>query len=410
MNGNHKGSHPNVSSNQSPRKTAPLTQATKQRTNSPHSPNSPNSPSTPTLLTHRTLRKQQSLGSDSSHDSDTATRRLRRADSGKSRADSNILTAAERPSNRRSSSKSHSVTSSNSHTSSTSSDLTPTQSVPSLTLNLNTLDSKSNSSKVSFPHRPIPKHRPTLNTVLQLNPDPSVALPQSASIHDAAAYMAAKRQDAVLITDADNQLIGILTDKDITYRVVAEGLDPFVTPVTKVMTANPISVTASSSANEALNKMVAGMFRHLPVVEDDDLVDSDGSEGGGGVVGVLDVTKCLYGALEKLDRVYDYPDGVGAPPLPTVVGQKQPDQLKEQLEAPDLAGMLAEQSESPPVIGMNASVKDAARIMKSLRETAVLVFDSDSEHEGMGQLAGIFTTKDLVLRVVAAGSDPASTP
>ncbi|KAJ3123171.1 hypothetical protein HK098_002136 [Nowakowskiella sp. JEL0407] len=250
-------------------------------------------------------------------------------------------------------------------------------------------------------------------TVATLNPTLAVALNESATVYEAAAYMAAKRQDAVLITNSDNQLIGIITDKDITYRVIANGLDPNFTPVSEAMTSNPVSVTAQSSATEALDKMVAGHFRHLPVIESDDEgsdgrgspLDADSGSGGGGVVGVLDVTKCLYDALAKLDKVYESADA--ALSSPRLASTKKNDAVS--FESPSLAGMLAEQSEAPPVIGIFATVYDAAKLMKETMETAVLVFDNNGSPDGTGELAGIFTTKDLVLRVVAAGSKASDT-
>jgi signal-transduction protein with cAMP-binding, CBS, and nucleotidyltransferase domain len=61
-----------------------------------------------------------------------------------------------------------------------------------------------------------------------------------------------KGTDAVLVVDDDEALIGILTDKDIAYRVVAEGLDARATLVSNIMTRNPTAVTETSSRNEAV--------------------------------------------------------------------------------------------------------------------------------------------------------------
>lgn len=165
---------------------------------------------------------------------------------------------------------------------------------------------------------PTPPPPPPRGTVASMNPEPAVALHASAKVFEAAAYMAAKRQDAVLIVDGEGHLAGILTDKDLAYRVVANGLDPRTTAVSQAMTANPVSVTTNSNATEALNKMVAGHFRHLPVVESDDESSEDSvhvpghaqssaagpsmsgssspgsastSSNSGGVVGILDITK-----------------------------------------------------------------------------------------------------------------------
>ncbi|KAI8812744.1 hypothetical protein BJ742DRAFT_551735 [Cladochytrium replicatum] len=263
------------------------------------------------------------------------------------------------------------------------------------------------------------RYRP--GTVSSLNPAFAVALNENATVYEAAAYMAAKRTDAVLVTNDENLLSGIVTDKDITYRCLAEGLNPSDTPVSRIMTPNPVSVSAQASATDALNKMVAGHFRHLPVVDnEDDYADNGDYDGNssGGVVGILDITKCLYNALEKLEVAFESSQQLD----PAVENRsalsddsmvevaQYAEYLKQQLASPDLAGMLSQQSTSPPVVGLHASVMEAARKMKVTRETAVLVFNMDTMPSGLGQLAGIFTTKDLVLRVVAAKNEPSSTP
>ena len=76
-----------------------------------------------------------------------------------------------------------------------------------------------------------------------------------------------RRYEATLLTDSNGILSGILTDKDVAFRVVAKGLDPNRTIVTDVMTPNPSCVTPVTSATVALKKMVLGQFRHLPVAD-----------------------------------------------------------------------------------------------------------------------------------------------
>ena len=63
------------------------------------------------------------------------------------------------------------------------------------------------------------------------------------------------------------------------------------TPVWKVMTRHPIFVLSDTLAVEALQKMVQGKFRHLPVVDN------------GEVVAMLDIAKCLYDAIARMERV-----------------------------------------------------------------------------------------------------------
>eukprot|EP00842_Homolaphlyctis_polyrhiza_P001086 jgi/Hompol1/1979/HPOL_005808-RA len=58
--------------------------------------------------------------------------------------------------------------------------------------------------------------------------------------------MAAKRHDAILIVDADGELSGIVTDRDIAYRAVAESLNAKTTLVSQIMTMHPVAVDLDS--------------------------------------------------------------------------------------------------------------------------------------------------------------------
>ncbi|KAJ3102301.1 hypothetical protein HDU97_000658 [Phlyctochytrium planicorne] len=245
------------------------------------------------------------------------------------------------------------------------------------------------------------KKRERKGTVAAMYPTPAVALHESAKVVEAAAHMAAKRVDAVLIVDSMGHLSGILTDKDLTFRVVAEGLDPRTTSVVDVMTHNPVSVVDTGAAVDALNKMVAGHFRHLPVIEDTPPDDPT----AGGVVAVLDITKCLYDALEKLDRLYESTHHALHPPSSSS-SSRYASLLMNHLSSPALSTLL-QQDQTPPVVSVGDTVVEAARRMREGRETACLVFEGGEE--GLGDLAGIFTSKDVVLRVLAAGLEPAAT-
>jgi signal-transduction protein with cAMP-binding, CBS, and nucleotidyltransferase domain len=86
---------------------------------------------------------------------------------------------------------------------------------------------------------------------------------ETAKIIQAAQLMAAKRTDAVLAVNSNGELTGILTDKDISYRVVAEQLDLKTTLVKDVMTRDPIAVYDKGSRNEALSIMISRKFRYV---------------------------------------------------------------------------------------------------------------------------------------------------
>jgi signal-transduction protein with cAMP-binding, CBS, and nucleotidyltransferase domain len=112
--------------------------------------------------------------------------------------------------------------------------------------------------------------------------------------------MAARRVDAVLLTDAQGLLSGIVTDKDIATRVIAEGLRVEQTIMSKIMTHNPTYVMSDTLAIEALQKMVQGKFRHLPVVEN------------GEVIAMLDIARCLYDAIARLEKAAEQGSAIAA--------------------------------------------------------------------------------------------------
>ena len=93
----------------------------------------------------------------------------------------------------------------------------------------------------------------------------------SASVVEAARLMREEHIGSLPITD-DEQLVGMITDRDITTRVVAEAADPKVTPVGDVYSRDLISVTPDKDLEEALQLMARHQVRRLPVVENGRLV------------------------------------------------------------------------------------------------------------------------------------------
>ena len=65
----------------------------------------------------------------------------------------------------------------------------------------------------------------------------------------------------------NGHLVGIFTERDALVRVLAEGLDPEITPLAAVMTLNPITVHPDQPFMSALHLMYENGFRHVPVAE-----------------------------------------------------------------------------------------------------------------------------------------------
>jgi CBS domain-containing protein len=93
----------------------------------------------------------------------------------------------------------------------------------------------------------------------------------TASVVEAARLMREEHIGSLPITDGE-KLVGMITDRDITTRVVAEAADPKVTSVEDVYSRDLISVEPDNDLQEALQLMARHQVRRLPVVEDDRLV------------------------------------------------------------------------------------------------------------------------------------------
>lgn len=70
----------------------------------------------------------------------------------------------------------------------------------------------------------------------------------------------------------DGRLLGIVTDRDIVVRALAEGKDPKTCSVGEVMTADPVTVSPDLSLDDAAKLMADHQVRRLPVVKDGKLV------------------------------------------------------------------------------------------------------------------------------------------
>ncbi|KAI8329470.1 hypothetical protein BC941DRAFT_442936 [Chlamydoabsidia padenii] len=241
-------------------------------------------------------------------------------------------------------------------------------------------------------------NRKIAGTVSALRPAQALTIREHILVIEAAQLMAAKRSDCVLVVDDEDHLSGIFTAKDLAYRVVAESQDARAITVADIMTHKPLCVTSDTSAQDALNLMVSRGFRHLPVCNEE-----------GDIFGLLDITKCLYEALNKMERaygssrkLYDALEGVEREwvnsPVQFVAYMEA---LRDKMSCPDLTSVLEDphQNEADPAVQVlvKAQVRDVAKLMKEYHTTAVLVMDH-------GGLAGIFTTE--VLRVIAAGLQP----
>ncbi len=90
--------------------------------------------------------------------------------------------------------------------------------------------------------------------------------PPQTTVLQAAVMMAKKHVGAVLVVD-EGRLVGIFTERDAVFRVIARKLDPATTQLADVMTRDPKTISPEKSFGYAMLLMREHHCRHLPVVE-----------------------------------------------------------------------------------------------------------------------------------------------
>jgi CBS domain-containing protein len=92
------------------------------------------------------------------------------------------------------------------------------------------------------------------------------------TIADAARRLAELDVGAMPICGEDNRLKGMLTDRDIAIKVVAQGKDPNTTTAGELGEGKPVTIGADDSVDEALRTMADHKVRRLPVIDGHDLI------------------------------------------------------------------------------------------------------------------------------------------
>jgi CBS domain-containing protein len=109
-----------------------------------------------------------------------------------------------------------------------------------------------------------------------------VSVSPSDSVSKAVALLSEKRIGTVVVTGPDGGLAGILSERDIVRELGKRGVESLTGPVSDMMTARIKTCTPNDSADHVLEMMTEGRFRHLPVMENDQMI---------GLISIGDVVK-----------------------------------------------------------------------------------------------------------------------
>jgi CBS domain-containing protein len=106
------------------------------------------------------------------------------------------------------------------------------------------------------------------NTVREVMTKNPLSLPDTASLSQAARAMRDSHIGVVMVTDSSDKLAGLVTDRDIVVRAIAEGQDPNHVPLSRVLSKPEFKLEPDASIDQAIKMMSQASIRRLPVVED----------------------------------------------------------------------------------------------------------------------------------------------
>jgi len=138
----------------------------------------------------------------------------------------------------------------------------------------------------------------TVKAILSRKGNDVATVEPNATLAAAMKTLVQRRIGALVITGADQRIVGILSERDIVRTLAERGHNALNEPVSDVMTRKVVTCSQNETVIEIMERMTAGKFRHVPVVEQSRLV---------GIVSIGDVVKSR---LEEMEResaaLHDY--------------------------------------------------------------------------------------------------------
>jgi CBS domain-containing protein len=130
----------------------------------------------------------------------------------------------------------------------------------------------------------------TVKAILSRKGTDVVTVEPKASLTETVKMLASKRIGAVVVTGVDQRVIGILSERDIVRAVGERGPQVLDETVDSVMTRKVVTCAEADTVAAIMERMTAGKFRHLPVVENGRLA---------GIISIGDVVKSRLEEIEK---------------------------------------------------------------------------------------------------------------
>lgn len=135
----------------------------------------------------------------------------------------------------------------------------------------------------------------TVNQILSTKGDYVYSIVSTISVYDAIKVMGEKNVGAILIIE-DDQLKGILSERDYARKIVLKGKSSKNTLVNEIMVSNVITVQPTHDLDYCMELMISRRIRHLPVVENDKVI---------GLISIGDVVKSIIEKQKETIQLLD---------------------------------------------------------------------------------------------------------
>jgi CBS domain-containing protein len=130
----------------------------------------------------------------------------------------------------------------------------------------------------------------TVKAILSVKGTEVLTIEPTTNLAAAAKLLAERKIGALVVTGPDQRVVGIVSERDIVQELAAHGPAALDLALTEVMTRKVTTCSASDTICSVMERMTAGKFRHLPVLEQGRLA---------GIVSIGDVVKYRLQEMER---------------------------------------------------------------------------------------------------------------
>ncbi|UOK69926.1 CBS domain-containing protein [Ancylobacter polymorphus] len=130
----------------------------------------------------------------------------------------------------------------------------------------------------------------TVRTILEEKGFDVQTIAPEATLREATELLAAKRIGAIVVTDPERRVVGILSERDVVRVIGLDGPGRLDDTVGSVMTSRVVTCEGNETVHQIMEHMTAGRFRHLPVVQ------------GGKLIGIISIGDVVKHRLAEMER------------------------------------------------------------------------------------------------------------